>query len=235
MIFFFPVLVRLGFWQLERAEQKQQALAVYQQQQDLPAVPIETLTAEQRQAYRNVSVSGFFDEQHYWLLDNQARGGKTGYELLMPLVSNVGIILVNRGWLQAPLTRNRLPEFNTPEGEVNIRGYLYPATENAIFKQTISDLDVNWPKRVLQIDIPEAIESLPKVGESVGENTRKNNENKFILRIDESSPGALITAWPVINTKPEKHTAYAIQWFAMALALVILYVWFLYRSRHQND
>ena len=36
---------------------------------------------------------------------------------------------------------------------------------------------------------------------------------------------ALTIDWPVINVTPEKHTAYAVQWFAMALVLLLLYLW----------
>ena len=46
-----------------------------------------------------------------------------------------------------------------------------------------------------------------------------------VLRINDENPSAFITEWPVINTLPEKHYGYSVQWFAMALALVFLYAW----------
>ena len=42
-----------------------------------------------------------------------------------------------------------------------------------------------------------------------------------------SGPAAYQADWPLISTGmgPEKHTAYAVQWFAMALALLGLYLY----------
>lgn len=44
------------------------------------------------------------------------------------------------------------------------------------------------------------------------------------LRLDESSTGAFQTERLVVNVTPAKHTGYAVQWFAMALALGIIFI-----------
>ena len=44
----------------------------------------------------------------------------------------------------------------------------------------------------------------------------------YQLRLDRDSPGALQTGWPTVAVQPEKHTAYAVQWFTMAAVLVIM-------------
>ena len=49
-------------------------------------------------------------------------------------------------------------------------------------------------------------------------------------RIDEDNAGSYITQWPVINTQPAKHQGYAVQWFAMSIALVLLYAWLLFKE-----
>ena len=220
-IFFLPLLISLGNWQLSRAEEKQQRQTVYQQLSQLPAIPLSELNQDAYQTYRKVELRGVFDRERYWLLDNRSREGRSGYEVLMPLIGDSqGLVLVNRGWLQAPANRERLPDFETPEGEITIQGYLYPAETNAWFKHSESDLLRNWPQRVLQLDPTAGAEVL---GEKVF---------PFIIRLDDLSEGALITAWPLINSGPEKHTAYAWQWFAMALALCLLYVWVLFKKDH---
>ncbi len=222
VLFFLPVLLRLGFWQLERAEEKQQLLTVYQQQRELPAILLNELPEEKRQAYRNVKVTGYYDTKHYWLLDNQPRSGKVGYEVVMPLAIREAIgeriVLINRGWVEAARTRDQLPEIDTPIEEVVINGYLYPMQTNAVIKHSESDLTVDWPKRVLQLDNQVASAALQK------------KVDPLLLRLNEDSPGALLTDWPIINTQPEKHQGYAVQWFAMALALICLYVWLLFRD-----
>ena len=44
----------------------------------------------------------------------------------------------------------------------------------------------------------------------------------FSLRLNASEIGALKTGWPVVNVQPGKHTGYAFQWSALALALIVL-------------
>jgi len=236
VVLFLPVLIWLGFWQLDRAEQKQRELTVYQQRQNLPVVPLAELEANTPAKYRVVSLRGRYDDKHYWLLDNQPRGGKAGYEIIMPFISQSGILLVNRGWLAASPRRSELPKIKTPLNEVVISGYLSASQENAIFDNTISDLTGEWPKRVLQVKVQDALDKVIKTKEGLRSLLSRTDENRsaLLLRIDADSPGALLTEWPVINTKPEKHQGYAVQWFSMALALLALYVWFLYRMRREK-
>ncbi len=220
VLFFLPVLLRLGFWQLERAEEKQQLLTVYQQQRELPAVPLNELPEEKRNVYRSVTMTGYYDAKQYWLLDNQPRSGKVGYEVVMPLIVGERRVLINRGWIEAAKTRDQLPKIDTPLQQVVVNGYLYPMQTNAVIKHSESDLTVDWPKRVLQLDVQAASVAL------------QAKVDPLLLRLDDDSPSALLTEWPVINTQPEKHQGYAVQWFAMALALICLYLWLLFRDRN---
>jgi cytochrome oxidase assembly protein ShyY1 len=224
VLFFLPLLLRLGFWQAERAEEKQQLLAVYQQQQNLPAQSFSALVNNNLDlSYRPVIITGTYDKDSYWLLDNQPRQGKVGYEVIMPLQVDIEIdstlikqtILVNRGWVQAPRLRSELPNIETSSGQLTIKGYFYIPSENAIFNDTgnSSDLLQTWPKRVLALNIQQAEKALA------------TTVYPQVLRINDESPSAFITEWPVINTLPEKHYGYSVQWFAMALALMLLYVW----------
>lgn len=207
-----PLLIGLGNWQLSRAEQKRQVQAVYQQQRDLPAVSLNQLNADDM-LYRKVMVRGIFDKDRYWLLDNRSRGGRPGYEVITPLVNEQQqtSILVNRGWIAATDRRDYLPLIPTPEVAVQITGYLYPGDDNALISHSMSDLDMEWPKRVLQLDATTA-------GQALGV-----KPFPLLLRIHQNSPGAFLAHWEVTNASPEKHQGYAVQWFAMAVALLILY------------
>ena len=233
VLLFLPVLVSLGFWQIERAQEKEQALVVYQQRQELPVLPwfevIKESPNTDHASYRKVLVEGVFDQNHYWLLDNQPRMGKPGYEVVMPMRTERGTVFVNRGWLKASPRREELPSFDTPNGPVKITGYLYPSQKNAVLKQTESDLNIDWPRRVLQLDLAKESKTLHHLYNSDKE--QKNFNESLLVRITENNPGALITEWPVINTKPEKHTAYAVQWFSMAGALLLLFTWYIYREQ----
>ena len=221
---FFPLLVYLGMWQLERADEKRTLLLAYQKQLAQPAVSVTSLTAAERVPYRTVMVQGVFDPRYYWLLDNRPRAGRTGYEVVMPLQTDNGMVLVNRGWLAAPPTRTQLPIINTPDKVVTLTGHLYSPQKNAVIQHSQSDLAVEWPKRVIQLDITEAQQLL-------GQTTVL----PLLLRVDEGVPGAFITQWSMINVSVEKHQGYALQWFSMAVALLLLYAWLLVRNFRESS
>jgi cytochrome oxidase assembly protein ShyY1 len=223
VLLFFPILTYLGFWQLDRAEQKEKLLVFYEQQSELAHTSLAVLDADAKTKYRNVKVTGKYDIDHYWLLDNQPRQGKPGYEIIMPFHFNDATghrrtLLVNRGWIKAEADRSRLPLIETSADQVVINGYLYPLLINAVIQHSQSDLDVEWPKRVLQLDNQAAAAAL------------NQDIDKMMLRIDEDNIGSYVTQWPVINTQPAKHQGYAVQWFAMSIALALLYTWLLYRE-----
>src|SRR5262249_32344839 len=73
----------------------------------------------------SVSLSGTFLSNYTVLLDNKLHAGKPGYEVITPLKppGAAAPVLINRGWIEAPKTRDRLPEPRTAPGEVRIGGW----------------------------------------------------------------------------------------------------------------
>lgn len=223
VLFFLPVLLSLGFWQLDRAEQKRELLAVYQQQKNLPALSLKNAAKNSDIPYQKVIVEGQYNNKQYWLLDNRSREGKAGYEVVMPFWDGQQWLLVNRGWVMAPTKRNELPVLEARWQVEQLQGYLHPPPENAIIKSMLSDWSEPWPQRVLHINMAQVEEQLgapvfPKV-----------------LRIEYDSPSAFFAYWPVVNTLPEKHTGYAVQWFAMATVLLMLYGWVIKKSINKKN
>ena len=47
----------------------------------------------------------------------------------------------------------------------------------------------------------------------------------MVLLLDKDQPGGFVREWNPVVVGPERHVGYAVQWFALAAALVILYVW----------
>ena len=79
------LLVGLGFWQLERARQKQVLLDQYEGQGEA-AIQIDgaALNSTEGLAYRPAQVTGQFDRRHQFLLDNRVYEGVPGYQVLTP-------------------------------------------------------------------------------------------------------------------------------------------------------
>lgn len=72
---FLPVLISLGFWQLDRAEEKRSFDRQLSAAREQPSVPLASLESPTTAAWRAVTLQGYFDPQWIWLLDNRIRGG----------------------------------------------------------------------------------------------------------------------------------------------------------------
>ena len=208
-IFLLPLLIWLGLWQLERADEKRQILASYQQLLAQSPLDITLLKNKTLPNYTPVILQGQFEYQYEWLLDNRVRNGRVGYEVITPFRSNNGhVILINRGWLSAPRLREDLPDIRRHQGAVTLFGNIYIPSVNTLIKNF--GTEPNWPRRINAVDYTMMSQQSGLLLEPI------------YIRIHELSPAAFLTDWKVVNTQPEKHSAYAVQWFAMAFALFIL-------------
>ncbi|MBV1932535.1 MAG: SURF1 family protein [Porticoccaceae bacterium] len=219
---FFPLTLTLGFWQLQRADEKGAILTA--QEQRINSAPVEfsgVATADQNQ-FRNVIARGGIDSQRIFLVDNLVRRGRPGYEVLSPLKVNVEgedqWLLVNRGWLPGGQDRSVLPTvppFLAKETSVEISGYLYRSPgKRVVLKDEIWPSNT-WPLVIQAIDMVKISRHL---GHAVYPYTLRLVEQAG----DIGQEPTLEIGWEVINMAPEKHIGYAVQWFLMALALLVL-------------
>lgn len=217
---FLPLMLSLGFWQLTRAEEKQQILETREQRINTPAVALESVADGVEWQFTNVEARGQIDNARTFLEDNQIRGGRPGYEVLTPMrVALDGAdqwLLLNRGWVAAGLDRSVLPEI-PPLQSQSASGYLHRrARQKLVLKETSWPED-SWPLVIQTIDL-KRIEQ--KLGLPV---------YPYVLRVTDAGPvnspeQVFDKHWNLVSVQPEKHTGYAVQWFAMATALVLLTV-----------
>lgn len=217
---FLPLLVGLGVWQLDRAQEKKAQLA--QWQQEAGSLDWEQLQAAGLRAGQPVRVSGRYGRTS-WLLDNRTRDGAPGYEVLTLFFPEQGRpVVVNRGWIQAPRRRDQLPQISRPEGEVRLQGRLSEFPEPPVLKEA-SPGDGDWPRRVQSLAHQQARELETEV---VG----------LVLRLaGPEQPGAYRADWAPDRMGPQTHYGYALQWFSLAAALVILTVVASYRKTGANN
>lgn len=213
-----PLLISLGFWQLDRQQQKLQILAIYQQRISAPPLSLEDewrrLQGDDA-SYRRVQLKAQLKTRPMILLDNKIINGVVGYEVIQKAVLNDSqSAWVNRGWVPAGRTRQDLPEPASPPESIDLQAHVYiPLGEQFILSNQPLSVSSETPIIAQQIDMAE-LQRLSQPQESF----------PYLLRLEEGSAAALEIQWPAINTRPEKHQAYAIQWFAMAVALMVFYV-----------
>ncbi|WP_049722985.1 SURF1 family protein [Gilvimarinus polysaccharolyticus] len=208
-IVFFPLLLTLGFWQLTRAAEKRAILQQIQERQAGAPVELDEFSASALAPYTRVIVRGEFDNQHLWLIDNRQRDGRTGFEVVQVFsLKNNQKILVNRGWLAGDVSRKQLPDVPLVAGEVSIFAELYPVNSHPLLNA--QGETTTWPKVITEVNVA-------LMADAVGQLLAPG-----ILKLDDASPAALRTEWQAVNMSPERHTGYAIQWFGLAIALVLL-------------
>ena len=206
-----PGLLALGVWQWHRADEKR----VLQQQFDAlqRAAPINAAQLADTPAnYTRAELRGQYDNARSFLLDNRVLNGRVGFEVLTPFVlaDSRELLLVNRGWIAGDPARRQLPAIPAVSGAVELRGYIYRAADNPLVENSANA--ASWPRVIDQIDFARMPTLL---GGPV---------YPFTLRLDAGADGALSPEWPVVTNSPEKHVAYAVQWFAMAVVLMLMWV-----------
>ncbi|VVO14800.1 SURF1 family protein [Pseudomonas fluorescens] len=219
-----PLMIFLGFWQLDRGEQKRLLLESYAERRAAQPVALAQLPDE-APAFRRVRLHGQFDAEHSFLLDNRIRDGKVGVELLQGFFDQPsGLwLLLNRGWLPWP-DRRTPPVFTTPTQTLDLNAWVYVAP-GATFQLHADPVGANWPRLVTAVAPASLWAELGRNGFA------------FELRA-ESGPATYQADWPVVAMGPEKHLGYAVQWFAMAVALFGLYLylgWHNAREKHHGS
>jgi cytochrome oxidase assembly protein ShyY1 len=213
-----PLMTGLGFWQLQRAGEKQALASSFELRQSSPPAPLRELWEKPAQelAYLPVQLRGSFRSGEYFLLDNRTHKGRFGYQVLavMTLAGDAGTVLVNRGWIAADPARLTRPDVPAVNGPLAVTGHVYVAPGSPYLLQE-QQLQAGWPKLVQAVEMDKM---MPPVQALDG-----GKVFPYVVRIDADAPGALTVDWQVINVSPQKHQGYAVQWFSMAAVLGIFY------------
>ncbi len=217
------LFVGLGVWQLNRAKDKQALMNLYDQhQRDQPIVLKQDNHDVLEMRYRKVIVTGEYDTRHQILLDNQVLEGQAGYFVLTPLqIEGTDVlVLVNRGWIPVGEDRSMRPRLDVLQKRVRITGTIekFPAVG-----LTLKDAEVpsgEWPAVV------QVIDSRYLAG------LFGYNVLPYQVLLDATAGEGYLRAWRPAVLFPERHRAYALQWFAFALTLAILFVWRSFEARN---
>ncbi len=212
----FSLLIKLGFWQIDRAlekEERQQRISELSQQQALSLAQVLALSGLQDGINDlPIQLDGKFDGDKVFLLDNQPDKGRFGYRVYQIIESYGHAILVNLGWVQGAIDRNVLPEITAITGQHAITGHVRKI-EIGIQLQAQNFVNPSWPLRVQQIE-------LDKFSQLIGKKLLP-----FVVYLDKKESIGYKKNWQPIVMPPEKHRAYAFQWFSLAIAWISLMTW----------
>lgn len=209
-------LIRLGLWQLDRAELKLATQQSFEQRQAAFPTPIEQLDRTDSEALKHlkISLAGTYVSNRDILIGNRVYHGDYGYEVITPfiLASSGEMVFISRGWVRGMPDRSVLPEIEATEGVQMLLGHLYVPPPQSFYKP--GKLGGKWPAVVSYFEVAASAEAFQKPA------------FPYVVRLDENSPGVLTRPWPKPHLKASDSQSYAMQWFAMALAVVLITLYF---------
>ena len=217
-IIFGSVFVFLGFWQIERGAEKDQIVSNFEEAQMKQPLPI----SNNSKKWDRVYVNGALDKSKTIFIDNTIYKGALGYKVVAPLILDRDeIILVDFGWTKQPERRGDVKTVEISSNQnISVTGVLEQPELGLVLSDEL--FSSSWPK----ISQSKSIDALQELFDE--------KIYPFILLSDFRKDSDLTYIKPVVtNMPPVKHYGYAGQWFAMFIALTIMYIYFLRKSTNE--
>ncbi|MHA6204998.1 SURF1 family protein [Dyella soli] len=218
------LFMRLGVWQLHRANEKEAILRRYAAaENEVPRDFAGVAMTPPANAFARVRVQGEYLADRAYLLDNPRHDQLGGVEVYAPFrpQGSDRLLLVDLGFLpgngtdQAP----QLPPL--PTGEQALQGLYLPPPGvgfemggNALARQA------HWPKTTVYLDLPQVAGDLGSL------------LYPQVLALDDDQAAIYVRAHVLDFSAmpPARHRAYAFQWFTFAVAAVVIFL-MLHRRR----
>lgn len=207
------VTIRLGFWQRDRAHQKEALQAQIAQYEALPpqTVGAAPLALKDVQFHR-VRATGTFLPGRVVYLDNRPYNDQPGFYVVMPLeLEGGGYVLVNRGWLpRNMMDRTTIAPYETPAGPVTVEGIARADASRAFELGANGSAAHQKIRQNLGVASYAAETGLPL--------------QPFVIQQTGFAPAfkdGLVRDWPVPSTDVERNYGYMLQWWGMALAALV--------------
>ena len=210
----------LGAWQSGKGERLAQTLERRAERSQLgPATMNGSLVAPQAAQDVPFTVVGTYEGQYQVFLDNRQENDQPGVHVITPLKieGSETRVLINRGWVGWTLGRSVLPVVATPAGRVQITGLATVPTTKKFF---------------LMPDHPESLSKLwAKLDLTRFQNLLGHPLQPVVLQqTGGDAPDTLVRHWPPPDDRVGKHRGYAFQWFGMAVALILFYLFASFRK-----
>lgn len=215
------VFFMLGNWQRERAAGKEASQAAFD-----TAATVTRVEAGQA-PWTRARLSGRLDPERHLLLENKLYRGRAGVHVLTPMdVGPAGtMLLVNRGWLPLPRDRSSLPEIATPDGVLELDGRLAPISQPGVqLGDPVTLQPDQWPQLMVYPDWGRMEAALGRP------------LHRQVLYLDAASTAGFEDRnWTPFTMGPDRHRAYAVQWFGLALAALVIWLILGFRAGRSKD
>ncbi len=213
------LLLGLGFWQLDRLQQKNALIARIAERMESAPVPAPEFRASRNIEfeYRRVTATGIYRHDLEIPLHAIGRGGRPGYRIHTPLERDSGdLILVNRGWVPKAMKDPASRRAGLLPGLVTVEGILRIPSAKARFAPENQPATNEW--YWLDLELAASERQLDRLAWYI-----------VMAAADPDSPGpphGTTAALKVTNN----HLGYMLTWFSLALALAVIFTLYHHRK-----
>jgi surfeit locus 1 family protein len=208
------MLISLGRWQLRRADEKRVWFDSFAA--GTATTRLIDLGTPRLPRYQHIEASGHYDQARQILIDNMVDGGRAGYFVITPFaLADGGWVLVNRGWVPLGASRTLRPAIPVTGDTRRLRGRCDNLPSPGIQLGTKATLAPPYP---VVAAFPNHLELAQLLGESSW------TKAADLVLLDPAEPDGYVRHWTAPGFPPMRHLGYAVQWFALALTLFVIYV-----------
>jgi surfeit locus 1 family protein len=207
-------LISLGRWQLRRADEKRVLFDSFAAGTDVTR-PIDLSTAAVPR-YQHIEANGHYDQSRQILIDNMVNAERAGYFVITPFaLTGGGWVLVNRGWVPLGASRAERPTIPVADNTRQLRGRADHMPSPGIQMGTKAELAPPYP-------VVAAFPTRAEIARLLRESSWTPATDLVLL--DAGEPDGYVRNWTAPGFPPMRHIAYAVQWFALALTLFVIYI-----------
>ena len=213
------LFVSLGFWQLDRAGEKRALNELFEQASE--HVPLADVSGER--LYEPFFAQGRFLDGRQILIENMVMNGRLGYHVIAPFEYAVSepLLLVNRGWIEKPLDPRAVPAIDIEVAERTVRGMVGRLPRVGIRSgEAFADAG-DWPKLAVFPTTDDVSRELD------------HEVLPFVMLLGPGEAEGYLRDWRPQEMSPMQHLGYAVQWFGLALTVLVIFAWNLRRRRRR--
>ncbi len=217
---FIVLFVWLGFWQLDRAQQKNELVALFED--DAPYsqlhndMPVEI--------FQRIESLGQYQADQQVLIDNIVVNGRVGYYVMTSFrhAPDAPLLIVNRGWIEKTQL-NTLPDIGVTDEFITLRGRVGRLPRVGIRPGEAFEGDDDWPRVAVYPTLEEVATELDA------------ELLPFVLLLSPDADSGYVRRWQPPQSGPMMHYGYAFQWFVMALAIFGILIWNFRKKLRSDD
>ena len=204
------LLISLGFWQLDRADEKR---AIEDQIASANSGDVEIVASTEflkEKEYYHVRLQGSYIDDKQFIYDNQIVDQISGYYVLTPLVlkGDSKAVLINRGFIPWNGRRDKLADIDIADKLTEVKVQISKPVKR--MELEASELTGDFPVLIQALDLDEMSTIASLYFASV------------IGLLSPESDNGFVRQWEPYTGSIERHIGYAIQWFLMALVLAFI-------------